>query len=73
VKSHFKCHFKSHFKCHFKSNLNTNERTNVLTKKALTSRGEIALVDTREQHPKHPCICLSELESCPDNCFLRWY
>jgi hypothetical protein len=51
----------------------TNERTDALTQKLVTSQGEIALRNAREQQPKRPCICLAKLYSCPDNCFLRWY
>jgi hypothetical protein len=56
-----------------KSVSNTDGRTDGLTKKVVTRDGDITSRTAREEHPKRACICLDELDSCPDNCFLRWF
>ena len=51
----------------------TDGRTDVLTQMLVTYRGDIAFRNAREERQKVPCICIDQRESCPDNCFLRWF
>lgn len=56
-----------------KSLSNTDGRTDGLTKKVVTREGDIALRNAREEHQKVACVCSDKLDSCPDNCLLRWF